>query len=414
MMLLGIQAIGILLAAEAPLLPARPVHPMVTLQLPDLSDPVVRQAAPRYQGQQKSMLNSKRPASADDQSARGIEATAEHGRLTETLRIKPWLLGMPTPTEVDLSRPASGFGVPRQFAHLALEIEGRESLLWVIDVTQQGSLRHVSAIITNSNAGWALFTVENERIYGTIKTDSNSYRVLPLSTQDQGVYRLQDRVKGKSGVDLPVSLSHLGESGELTQRKHLQALKIAEMQFDVVSHSADGSRLAVQGGRRLGRFDTANATEHTVVNLLSRLGELTFAPRLSFQITERSKYHVRFRQVINGIHIEQNNEITTSSDGHVAELRILVKDPSRVSSRAAIPVSEGMRLAARKYSQSIENPHAEVEFIREARLYYKGVPGSRELQLFYEFAVGAPERPESLVTVNAMTSQVKVRPRVLQ
>lgn len=373
------------------------------MHLPDPRAPSVRANIPLDAGKRMTPLSTNGAAMRNGQLDR---APGNPAQLIDTIRIQPWLLAMPTEEEVDLSRSAAGTGVPRQFAHLSLQIADQNLVLWIFGVTQDKNLRHVSAAITNIPESSALFTVtEDERVFGTIITPNQSYRVLPISSTEQAIYRLQGRVNGKPARDEAVPLSQLTKQHQEVQRRHLQALKIAEMQFEFVHFRQDGNTFSSRGGR-LGRFTPETATSEDVTKLLSKVGALTNVEQLGkFHIVDRGKHHVRFEQLINGIPVAQRNEITTTPDGSVNEIRLLLTDPARAPTGAPIPKAEAMFFGTKAYAAGAAE---DVEFTSEPKLIYEATPESVELLLVYKFTVRRPNRHHSIVRVNAITGEAKI------
>jgi hypothetical protein len=382
------------------------IHPATVLHLPDPGSAKVRATVPADTGQRRTSLSKGWSATRSD-TARDLAARTS-AQLVGTVQIKPWLLAMPTEREVDLSQPATATAVPRQFAALSLQIGDEDLALWVVGVTQDGSLRHVSAAITNAPDASALFTVtsDDDRVFGTITTRNRSYRILPISKTEQAVYELMRRAGGPAAKDTAVSIARMTAQEQAVQRRHLQAQKVAELQFEFVDFRLDGNTFASRGGR-FGRFTPKTAAVDDIAKLLAKAGALTNADKLGqFRIVERNEHSVRFEQLINGIAVAARNEITTTPAGDVDEVRLFLTDPARAPAGQPMSQAEAMSRAAKAYAAGAEE---EVEFTGEPRLFYRRTAASEPLELLYEFSVRRPNAPHAIVRINALTGAVTIR-----
>jgi hypothetical protein len=391
-------------AAEEPAA-AAPVHPATVLHLPDPASAAAGAVIPDDASQRHTLLSKSWSAARSD-AARGL-AGGNSAQLLGTVQIKPWLLSMPTEQDVDLSRPAMGTGVPRQFAALSLQIGDQELSLWVVDVTQDAALRHVSAVVTSMPDSAALFTVTSDgRVFGTVTTPTVAYRILPITATEQAVYRLARRADGRSAQDAAVTFARITPQDQAVQRRHLQAAKVAELQFEFVDFRPDGNTFASRGGR-LGRFTAKTASSEDVAKLLAKAGALTNADKFGqFRIVERGEHQVEFVQLINGIAVAARNQITTTPAGEVDEVRLFLTDPARAPDGQPMPQAEAMSRAARAYAAGAA---AEVEFTSEPRLFYRRTAASEPLELLYEFTLRRPNAPHSIVRINALTGEVTIR-----
>lgn len=110
------------------------------------------------------------------------------------MNIKPHLLFSPATDSSGLRTNR----LPKDITHLRLSFDGREYVLYVVDVTYDSkyALRHVTAAIVNEASGHARFTVDDRRgaVVATLHVADRDYRILPLDTGGQIAYRIRSEV----------------------------------------------------------------------------------------------------------------------------------------------------------------------------------------------------------------------------
>jgi hypothetical protein len=148
-----------------------------------------------------------------------------------------------------------------------------------------------------------------------------------------------------------------------------------------------------------------------VARLLARTGALTDVEQLGpFRIVERGKHHVRFEQLINGIPVALRNEITTTLDGDIDEIRLLLTDPARAPVGQPMTPAQATMLAINAYAPGAA---ADVELTNEPRLFYQDTAAGQPLELVYELTLRRPTASHSVVRINAITSGLEIRDTTL-
>jgi hypothetical protein len=342
----------------------------------------------------------------------GVRSDARsRGQAVQALRIRPMLLEVPTATDVDLRTSAFSTQVPRQLAKLSLTIEGQEYLLWVVDSMRDSlGYRHVSATVLNVPGASASFTVAaNGQVAGSLVTPHSSYRIVPSSGKEQLVYRL-DPSAGSSADQLLTAVD-LDRAARAVELRHVQAMKVAELQLEMAVLRDEGNVLATRGGN-LGKLDPHAATEVDVRALLSRLGHLTNAVEYGeFHVVERRNHELRFQQLIGGIPVDAFSSIVTNREGEVSELHIKLADPRLAPSGEPISRVQAVTFAVSEYARQAGGGR-EVEVLEESGLIYQH-KGGHELRPVYRFYVRSAGSAGLRAHVDALTGVVTLESTVM-
>ncbi len=322
----------------------------------------------------------------------------------QSVSISPMLLQLPTDRLVDFSVPATGVGMPRQYAHLKLSLQGEEFVLWVTADYRDAryGYRHVSAAVLNKDSGYALFSVAGSgEIVGTISGNGRIFRIVPFSPKEQGVYQIDSPSEavtlGKRGVS---------RSSALLEQRHLQALRAAELQPDRLRTTETKERLHISGGA-LGRLPVGKLTQGDAVAVLRKLDVFANPEALAgMKVESRRGSVVRLRQYIGQIPVAGRNELELDIGGVVRDVRLNILDPARAPTQGPMPRAKALALAASAYAKNYGRG-SEIEFDSVAELTYEAVLGRSALALVYRFHVSNSKSSPSLhVKVDAITGEV--------
>lgn len=409
--LFGIAQVHPMATTAAEALPGG-VHPGTDIHLPDTRQLRQQRVSEFQDAVTRTPLSDHRDLRTAERLEDPLRPTDRDVTAVQTVHIKPMLLDMPTAEEVDFGRPVSGVGVPRQFANLVLTIEGTEYHLRVVNVAVDPAhgLRHVTAQVQNVEDAFALFSVSaTGQVTGTLKAGDRVYRILPGSGTEQIIYRLaQQPGRSVAPEDQRVVRRLASDTAAEAQQRHLQMLKVADLQFEFVTLRQNGHRFAARGGR-LGAFNPETASHRELMDVLERLGALSNAARYrDFRIVERHPGFLRFEQLIAGIPVETRNEITTTANGRIDEVRIVLVDPARAPRAVAISEARAMQAAATAFLKHLGQASGEVEFLGRPRLTYTDAVKGAPLALVYTVAVRTRESAVMQAKVNALTSEVDI------
>lgn len=248
-----------------------------------------------------------------------------------------------------LDRPAEGrlgalgFGVPRHLAHLQLSIEGEQYILFVGDVTIDAAkkLRHITAAVLNRPGAYARFTVDDRAgiVVGTIHTSQVTYRIVPSAAGGQLVYRLHRRADEDPRWSRTLLDAAASPAIRSAEARHRTVELLGEIQPWHVNFSTNEFMLTLVGGN-IGKLDPDAVTSDDIRKLLVRLAPLARASGTeNYEITAvtprdeevNGARSIGFRQTINGIPVDFDQEIVVGEDGQIKRLTIALVDPDAVT-----------------------------------------------------------------------------------
>lgn len=294
-----------------------------------------------------------------DVSAR---AAVPRATLADTLYLNPALLNLPSDHPV----LGASTSVPRQIAHLQLTIGTEEFVLFVGDVTYDAAkeIRHVTAAVLNHANSYARFAVQDRTgmISGTIRTPQHTYRIVPYREGGQLAYRLGDTAGGVPARYRGVLTPTTGNPAALAvEDRHRMAELLADIQPWHVNFSKNEFMLTLVGGN-IGRLEPDSMSPADIGDLLTRLSPLTRARGNEnfeiFSITPRDDEApgaraIEFRQVVNGIQINFDQEIIVDANGRIRQLLVGLVSPETVPARNVMTETDAWATAAQQLRDAL-------------------------------------------------------------
>jgi hypothetical protein len=336
-----------------------------------------------------------------------MSARAPNGKWVGTLSIHPALLARPTDKAIDFSKPTVAFGLPRQMARWALEIDGSVyELLHVDETTDEAyKLRHVTMAVLNQPGSYARFSVQDSRglVYGTLYTPQATYRVVPnLEKPEQFVYRL-DAVGSSKAQSEAVQVDWLA-------KRHQQVEAVGEIQPDHL-YVSEKIRAAWLTGGRLGKMRNATVAEFTAaMRRLSALSQVT--GREVFRLRQVQKdanggTHAEFEQLIGGVPTFDASEVYFDASGNIHSFRFKLVPEGIQPLKANISEQEAYSKVIAQWEYQYGAKAARAEQLRSPRLYYTTDDAWASYRLEYEFRFSVGHT-EYHANTNAVTGDISI------
>lgn len=403
---------GLEVSAQVPAdLDSRQESPRVFPVVPSLStihETVRRTPVPTTAATRLEVRSS---AAASAQAARLNRQKREpEGEWVGTTSIHPALLTRPSEKEIDSNRPAMGFGLPRQLAKLALEIEGTDYELFYVDekADQEYQFRHVTMAVLNHPESYARFTVDDRTglVYGSLYTPKVAYRIVPNPGKpEQFIYRLSSRsiTAGNSGA-----AGHGVADINQIARRHRQVEAVAAIAPDDVSGAIHAIWLS---GGNLGRMRAASAKEFgAAIRRLSAVTQATGNERfriLSVSRSQNGQTHMELEQLLDGTPVASTNLVRLDSDRNIREIIVSLVPASVQPIKPNISEQEAFHKVVAQWEYEYGRGAASTQFTIPSRMYYSTEDAWRTYELVYEFRFQVnDERIEYHAKVNAVTGEV--------
>jgi hypothetical protein len=327
-----------------------------------------------------------------------------------TVHLKPFQFTRPTESSVNFQQQPVGVGLPRQFAHVVMTLDGHTyDLFYDTEAADpEFAFRHVSMAVLNDPGSRAVFSVDDAtgRIFGTLYTPTQTYLFAPLNGSEQIVYRATLPLKGQTAANLA---GLADPAKDVLARRHSQIDLLARLQPRRAQLIESVRRASLQGGD-LGRMPTQSAAAFAAI--VKNLGVLThssgteqFVLRDSVTNDDGSQ-SIRFYQAIGGIPVISENRIKVDRAGNV-----LVLDVQLNHFLAVKPVlsAEDALATVTSYWERVNGRGAEqVEITEPLALRY--LPRSRfeSLQLAYVGYVQFDDALPVLARIDAVSGEVEL------
>ena len=257
--------------------------------------------------------------------------------LVDTSSIDPSKLLPSRIISIDPNKPALNLPDPQ------ITIGGEKYILSIVesvpDITQM--VRYVTAKIVG-HTGQVRFIIDDAsgEVVGNFLIDGMTYRLLPRDTKkdQQLIFKLRKEVSSEKVRSKDIILSKT-ESPTINrlEKELLKTELIQEIRPKYYSdnHKINGKRVDVIGGN-VGQLDIKklfSKDQSVISNLLSEL-KLATTSDDSYEYTignirgnDKNGYSIRFRQVINGIPLQDTSLVKIDRNGNVKYLSSLVLNP---------------------------------------------------------------------------------------
>lgn len=192
-----------------------------------------------------------------------------------------------------------------------------------------------------------------------------------------------------------------------------QAARLAELRPDSVLISRSSDIVHIRGGD-LGRFDAQASAVENLRKLILHLGLLHDPVRSAeFSVIQQMPNFVSFAQVIGGVPVTTRIEVDLGADGRITEARLSIVDPALAPKAQPITRERALQIASLASAAKAGVADAEVELDDYPGLHYKPAALGQPLKLQYGFAARAAGGESDIVTVDALTGAVDIRPAAL-
>jgi hypothetical protein len=329
-----------------------------------------------------------------------------------TLNLKPFQLTRPTDSTVDFQQQPIGVGLPRQFAHVVVTLDGQTYDLFYDSeaADPEFAFRHVSMAVLNDPDSRAVFSVDDAtgRIFGTLYTQTRTYLFAPLSGSEQIVYRaaLTAKAKGSSNLD-----GLADPSNDMLARRHSQIELLSRLQ----PHRAqviEGVRRTLLLGGNLGRMSTQSAGAFAAIVqdlgvVAHSSGTEQFALRDSVLNDDGSRL-TRFYQSIGGIPVISENRVKVDGAGKVLMLDVQL---NHFPAMKPVLSEQDALVMATKHWERVSGRRAEqVEITEPLTLRYLPRQRFESLQLVYVGYVQFDDALPLLARIDAISGDVELLP----
>jgi hypothetical protein len=257
--------------------------------------------------------------------------------LVDTSSIDPSKLNSSRMISMDPNKPSLNLPDPQ------ITIGGENYILSIVesvpDITKM--VRYVTAKIVG-HTGQVRFIIDDAsgEVVGNFLIDGISYRLIPRDTKkdQQLIFKLKHEASSGKVRSKNIILSKKESSTVYRLEKELLKTELIQEirpKYYSENHKFNGKRIDVIGGN-VGKLDIKKlfAKDHSIIsNLLSEL-KLATTSDDSYQYTignirgnDKNGYSVRFRQVINGIPLQDTSLVKIDPDGKIKHLSSLVLNP---------------------------------------------------------------------------------------
>lgn len=257
--------------------------------------------------------------------------------LVDTSSIDPSKLNSSRITSMDPNKPLLNLPDPQ------IIIGGENYIMSIVESVPdiKKMVRYVTAKIVG-HTGQVRFIIDDAsgEVVGNFLIDGITYRLLPRDNKKDQQLIFKIKNKAISGKVRPKNIILSKKENSTAHRLEKELLKTELIQkirpkYYSENHKFNGKRIDVIGGN-VGKLDIKKllSKDPSVISIL--LSELKLATTSddSYEYTignirgnDKNGYSVRFRQVINGIPLQDTSLVKTDPDGNIKYLSSLVVNP---------------------------------------------------------------------------------------
>lgn len=323
-----------------------------------------------------------------------------------------------------LKQPGVPVGVTGAFARnaplsqhktLSLNLGTEKIVLRVTSVVYDSrfDLYHSTAVILNRDGSYARFTINQAGdVAGTVYLPSSIYRIVPGSLGIQHVVRFAESTS--SGVAMRTQFREQAASSDLAslERRHSQATIVAELQPRVFMLAKSNLSVYLEAAE-LGRVSTGVLDENELKNALLALSPLTNAREdshlrmLSNTRGPDGSRIVQFEQLINGIPLNQRNDIVVDSLGRIIRVNSSLLTEEISVAESLLPERQALDIALRAVAAHHKSP-SEFQLSRPSTIRYEFAVGGGVVEPIFRFFLQADTSSAYEVLVNANSGAAEV------
>jgi len=297
----------------------------------------------------------------------------------------------------------------------------------VADITQM--VRYVTAKIVG-HEGQARFIIDDAsgEVVGNFLIDGTTYRLIPRATKkdQQLIFKLTSEVGPQNIPNKNIILSKKESSTINRLEKELLKTELIQEigpKYFSENHKVDGKRMDIIGGN-IGKLDIKKVLSNdqsVVSSLLSQLKLATTSDdSYEYKIgnirgNDKNGYSIRFKQIINGIPLQDTSLVKIDRNGNIKYLSSLVINPknSRIK-ELQFNQADVFKIAKKATKEfrgnldikliSIENTPTEVSYKLEGDDY-----GLTPYWVVYLYEIDPSKGSAYTVTINGFTGSAKVQ-----